>query len=151
MAGLDPHRPAPPIDALVQAATFAGPAIHLIRPAIAVTSPSWHIPAESPGEQPLKFAGDDELAQHAREAVEEAVAAAAKEIGAEKEVHVTVSAINGFPAEALINASADADLVVVGMRGGGGFPHLHLGGVSSQVAHHAKCPRGRGSARPAML
>lgn len=68
------------------------------------------------------------------------MAAAAKEIGAEKEVHVTVSAINGFPAEALINASADADLVVVGTRGGGGFPHLHLGGVSSQVVHHAKCP-----------
>jgi nucleotide-binding universal stress UspA family protein len=90
--------------------------------------------------QPLKFAGDDELVQRAREAAEEAVAAAAKEIGAEKEVRVTVSAINGFPAAALIDASAEAELVVVGTRGGGGFPHLHLGGVSSQVVHHAKCP-----------
>jgi nucleotide-binding universal stress UspA family protein len=90
--------------------------------------------------QPVRFAGDNDLVQHAREAAEEAVAAVAKEMGGDKEVHVTVSAINGFPAQALIDASAESDLVVVGTRGGGGFAHLHLGGVSSQVVQHAKCP-----------
>ena len=63
-----------------------------------------------------------------------------KEIGEDKHPQVTVRAINGFAAQALIDASADADLVVVGTRGGGGFPHLALGAVSSQVVHHAKCP-----------
>jgi nucleotide-binding universal stress UspA family protein len=88
--------------------------------------------------QPIHYPGDEGLVQHARESAEQAVAAAAKETGAD--VQVTVRAINGFAAQALIDASASSDLVVVGTRGGGGFPHLHLGAVSSQVVHHAKCP-----------
>jgi nucleotide-binding universal stress UspA family protein len=90
--------------------------------------------------QPVTFAGDDERVSQAREAAERAVAAVAKELGEDSQPQVTVTAINGFAAQALIEASADADLLVVGTRGGGGFPHLNLGAVSSQVVHHAKCP-----------
>jgi nucleotide-binding universal stress UspA family protein len=90
--------------------------------------------------QPLTFSGDAQRVEDARQAAEEAVAQVTKEIGGDKHPQVTVRAINGFAAQALIDASADADLVVVGTRGGGGFPHLTLGGVSSQVVHHAQCP-----------
>ncbi len=90
--------------------------------------------------QPLTFTGDAERVEEARQAAEEAVAQVTKEIGGDKHPQVTVHAINGFAARALIEASADADLVVVGTRGGGGFPHLTLGGVSNQVVHHAQCP-----------
>lgn len=44
------------------------------------------------------------------------------------------------PAAALIEASATADLLVVGDRGSGGFPGLRLGSVTDAVLRHAKCP-----------
>ena len=59
---------------------------------------------------------------------------------AAKPASVQVRAVSGFPAEELIGASKDSDLLVIGARGGGGFHRLTLGSVSSQVAHHAHCP-----------
>ena len=44
------------------------------------------------------------------------------------------------PAEALIRASKTAELIVVGARGAGGWPHIKVGSVSQQIARHASCP-----------
>ncbi|OBJ87267.1 MAG: universal stress protein [Mycobacterium sp.] len=44
------------------------------------------------------------------------------------------------PAQALIEAAGDADLLVVGSRGRGGLARLMLGSVSSQCAVQAPCP-----------
>ncbi len=44
------------------------------------------------------------------------------------------------PAEALLEVSADADLLVVGSRGHGGFSRMLLGSISHAVVLHATCP-----------
>ena len=72
----------------------------------------------------------------AREEVDKTLA----QLGVPGPETVTVQGVSGFPAEVLITAGRDADMLVVGSRGSGGFSRLLLGSVSSQVTHHAQCP-----------
>jgi nucleotide-binding universal stress UspA family protein len=88
----------------------------------------------------LVFPTDDTFLIDARISAREAVAKAAAQLGGRVPPSVTVRAIFGMPAAALIEASRDADLLVVGSRGVGSFTRLMLGSVSSQVVHHAYCP-----------
>ena len=62
------------------------------------------------------------------------------DLGGPRPPSVTVKAVNGFPVEVLVEAGKDADMIVLGSRGTGGFARLTLGSTASQVAHHAQCP-----------
>lgn len=48
--------------------------------------------------------------------------------------------ITGHPAEHILRLSSDADLIVLGARGRGGFAGMLIGSVSQTVLHHADCP-----------
>jgi nucleotide-binding universal stress UspA family protein len=88
---------------------------------------------------PVGLVGDREreVRGHAEEMVD---AAAAEVAGTHPGLTVTAVAVHGDATGALLSAANDADLVVVGHRGRGGFTSLLLGSVSQRIATHAACP-----------
>jgi nucleotide-binding universal stress UspA family protein len=61
-------------------------------------------------------------------------------VSAEAPIPVSTLVAEGNAARALLDASEDADLLVVGSRGHGGFTGVLVGSVSQQCVNHAKCP-----------
>lgn len=55
-------------------------------------------------------------------------------------VTITTHTQQGNAAEVLIKHSQQADLLVVGRRGHGGFIGLLIGSTAEQVTRHASCP-----------
>jgi len=88
----------------------------------------------------LHYAGDEELIEKGRQAAQAEADKVVASLGDARPASVTVKATEGIPAEELLNAGADADMIVLGSRGGGGFARMLLGSVASTVAEHAKVP-----------
>ncbi len=94
-----------------------------------------------PGYAPADYyPAEEESRAQADKATQELVNRAVERRGGAPAAPVTVRALSGLAADELINASQDADLLVVGARGAGGFARLVMGSVSTQVTHHALCP-----------
>ena len=95
---------------------------------------SWELPTISGAIEPnVPRASLTERAERVLSEATEAVPGCA-------ELDITSEIAASLPARALIEASNDADLVVVGSRGVGGFKGLLLGSVAQQVSHHSECP-----------
>ncbi len=56
------------------------------------------------------------------------------------DVKVRELVVQGNPAQVLLDAAKDADLLVVGSRGHGEFADALIGSVSTRCVHHARCP-----------
>lgn len=79
---------------------------------------------------------DDEL----KAAAEQIITDMLKQIDVPASVNVTTLIAPGGAARVLCDESQNADLLVVGARGLGGFRGLLLGSVTHQVVAHAHCP-----------
>lgn len=104
-------------------------------------TPSWQLYAY--GEGPLGGIGDaplptddDDADTRAHDLLDRAVAEVRT---SDLDVHA-VTIEDRRPAKVLVERSRDADMLVIGSRGRGGFAGLLLGSVSQQCTQHATCP-----------
>jgi nucleotide-binding universal stress UspA family protein len=108
-----------------------------LRGAVLRVAGAWHLPvvAYAGGYGP----GDPDLSAGLEQDARENVARALGEVDT-GDVHVETVFREGSPAHVLLEEAQDADLLVVGSRGLGGFRGLLLGSVGQQCAHHTPCP-----------
>jgi nucleotide-binding universal stress UspA family protein len=81
--------------------------------------------------------GIEQFRERAEEQLQEAMIMA---FGADRPRNVHARLVEGLARSVLVDASKDADMLVVGSRGHGGFAGLLLGSVSSACLAHAHCP-----------
>jgi nucleotide-binding universal stress UspA family protein len=86
------------------------------------------------------FPGDLDDTEKAREAAQTETDKVLAGLEGPHPESVTVRAVHGFVVEEIIKAASDADMIVLGARGAGGFARLIMGSTSSQVVQHAPCP-----------
>jgi len=87
---------------------------------------------------PIIYPEDRPEAQRVLQAAKEAVGKAISKLGKDRPTSVTVRGSIGQSGHALVEASHDADMVVVGARGG--FARMMPGSVRAEVVNHAACP-----------
>ena len=98
---------------------------------------AWFLPSLAIGVRADVAAEMDEMDAAAQKQIDHVLAAA----GPPPEgVEVTSAPVRGTPGFALIEESREADLLVVGSRGHGGFSELLLGSTTSEVSAHSHCP-----------
>lgn len=102
---------------------------------VAVHAWTLPVPAEAGGEY-AAYVDTEQLERAGRGILENALAPAVERF---PEVKVETKVVRAHPGQALQAESQDADLVVVGSRGRGGFRGLLLGSVSQGMLHHAAC------------
>jgi nucleotide-binding universal stress UspA family protein len=98
---------------------------------------AFHTYAITPGYGPREDFAPEALRRQAEEFLSSMVSDVA---GKSRQVKIEEVLAEGRPANVLLEAAEDADLLVVGSRGHGGFVGLLLGSVSQQCATHAPCP-----------
>lgn len=86
---------------------------------------------------PVVLSTGEDLAAAAERVLEETVAKVAADY---PQVSVERRVVRGHPATVLLDAAEDAELLVVGSHGRGGFVSALLGSVSQHCIHHASCP-----------
>lgn len=83
---------------------------------------------------------EEELSAQLRAQAEQVLERAQRIAGKYGLAELNTRIVHDLPARALIEASDDASLVVVGNRGHGGFHDMLLGSTSVETAMHAQCP-----------
>lgn len=115
------------LDWAVRQATLTGAAV------VAVIA--WEFPATYG--YPVPVSPDLDFEDIARQIVKEAIAGLGEQ---GPPAGISYQVVEGNAARALLDASAEADLLVIGNRGHGGFVEALLGSTGQYCIHYARCP-----------
>ncbi|HZB39665.1 MAG TPA: universal stress protein [Ilumatobacter sp.] len=132
--GLDPDDPESHENPSVRAVRWAGalPGIERVRVVHA-----WFLPSLAVGVHAEIAAETDQMDAAAQAEIDRVLAAAGP---LPEGIELVSEPVRGTPGFALIEESRDADLVVLGSRGHGGFSELLLGSTTAEVSAHSHCP-----------
>jgi nucleotide-binding universal stress UspA family protein len=92
------------------------------------------------GHEPVVGAADVSVLGQLQRSAEEMTQRAVDKLTGAKPSSVQVRALNGFVVEELVNASRDAEELVLGSRSTTGLSRLVMGSISSEIVQHAACP-----------
>jgi nucleotide-binding universal stress UspA family protein len=131
---LDPEHPESGENPSVRAVRWACglPGIERVRVVHA-----WFLPSLAIGVHAEIAAETEEMDAAAQAEIDHVLAAAGP---LPEGVELVSEPVRGTPGFALIEESRDADLVVLGSRGHGGFSELLLGSTTAEVSAHSHCP-----------
>ncbi|HPB44253.1 MAG: universal stress protein [Microthrixaceae bacterium] len=99
---------------------------------------SWTYPAAAVGS--MGIGGVMPPAESMHEASAEALDEILADVVAPDSVTVQPVIAEGGASPAILELADDADLIVIGKRGHGGFLGLLIGSVATQIVNHAPCP-----------
>ena len=88
----------------------------------------------------VTYPDDETLAARAKGLVQAEVDDVLAKLDGPRPPAINVEVAMGSAVEEIVTAGKDADMIVLGSRGAGGFARMMLGSVSSLVIHHAHCP-----------
>jgi nucleotide-binding universal stress UspA family protein len=89
---------------------------------------------------PVVGAPDAAALDKLHQAADEMTQRAASRLGDAQPPAATVRALSGFVVNELVDASKEADLVVLGTPSSRGLARLLVGSVSTEVVQHSLCP-----------
>lgn len=105
---------------------------------------AWEFPFSPVANASATDREDDDPLPHVpsleQSALDELASAVTEAGGDPQNPTVSMRVVHGSPVRVLLDAAKDADLLVVGSRGRGGFGGLLLGSVSRECARRAACP-----------
>jgi nucleotide-binding universal stress UspA family protein len=114
-----------------------------LRSATLVAVHAWSfVPVTTPADSglvPMAWTDSMEVLDASRAAAERTAADQVREVLGEDN-DVVLEVVEGGPADVLVAAAADADLLVVGNQGRGNLASALLGSTSAEVADAAPCP-----------
>jgi nucleotide-binding universal stress UspA family protein len=97
---------------------------------------TWNVPMINYGAA-MPGSIEADVSRDCKEALDQALADV---LGPDPSIKVVADVVEGHPADVLVRAAEEAELLVVGSRGHGAFKGMFLGSVSSHCVSHSPCP-----------